>query len=370
MKSGNQIVKWGVKWIWQISAIVLVICTFFPEFVQMAYTKFLFKWGAMGLRMITGAITFAIGEYLYLILLILLIYNIINGLYKLKNQFKSPIFTSNTGYLISKKVSVLFVIFELIWGLNYQQSSPAKEFNLQVPNSYSEKQMDSMSLSLINQLNETRSILSDSQLMEVKVDSLIKQTIKHYGTISQQYPFLSYSHPNIKWAQLPQLGDYVGYLAFYHPITGEAIVRQDLPLLTLPFTISHEIAHQLGYASETEANFIAFVLASNSKDPIFEYAMQLQLFTYSQEAQLFMIAKSGNFKKWEAVVKRNKALLTPKVLSDRKAIRAFFLSRQDQRIPGSEKLYDQFLIWNKQASGINSYNDVLLWALAYQKKGY
>ena len=368
MKSGNQIVKWGVKWIWQISAIVLVICTFFPEFVQMAYTKFLFKWGAMGLRMITGAIPFAIGEYLYLILLILLIYNIILSLYKLKNQFKSPIFTSNTGYLISKKVSVLFVIFELIWGLNYQQSSPAKEFNLQAPKSYSEKQMDSMSLSLINQLNETRSILSDSQLMEVKVDSLIKQTIKHYGTISQQYPFLSYAHPNVKWAQLPKLGDYVGYLAFYHPLTGEAIIRNDLPILTLPFTISHEIAHQLGYASETEANFIAYVLASNSKDPLFEYAMQLQLFTYSQEAQLFMIAKSGDFKKWEAVVKRNKALLSPKVLSDRKTIRSFFLARQNQRIPGSEKLYDQFLIWNKQASGINSYNDVLLWALAYQKK--
>lgn len=368
MKRGNRIVKWGVKWIWQILAIVLVICTFFPDFVQLAYTKVFFKWGAMWLRMITGAIPFAIGEYLYLIILIILIYNIIISLYKLKNQFKSSIFTSNTGYLISKKVSVLFVIFELIWGLNYQQSSPAKEFNLQVPKSYSERQMDSMSLSLINQLNFTRSNISDSQLQKVQKDSLIKQTLIHYGSISQQYPFLSYSHPNIKWAQLPQLGDYVGYLAFYHPITGEAIVRQDLPLLTLPFTISHEIAHQLGYASETEANFIAFVLASNSKDPIFEYAMQLQLFTYSQEAQLFMIAKSGNFKKWEAVVKRNKALLTPKVLSDRKAIRAFFLSRQDQRIPGSEKLYDQFLIWNKQASGINSYNDVLLWALAYQKK--
>lgn len=367
MKSGRQIVKWGVKWIWQILAIVLVICTFFPGFVQLAYTKFLFKWGAMVLRIITGVIPFAIGEYLYLILLILLIYNIIASLYKLKNQFKSPIFTINTGYLISKKISVLFVIFELIWGLNYQQSSPAREFNLQVPKSYSEKQMDSMSLSLIHQLNKTRSILSDSQLMEVKVDVLIKQTIMHYGSISQQYPFLTYLHPNIKWAQLPKLGDYVGYLAFYHPLTGEAIVRNDLPILTLPFTISHEIAHQLGYASETEANFIAYVLASNSKDPLFEYAMQLQLFTYSQEAQLLLIAKSGNFKKWEAVVKRNKALLSPKVLSDRQLIRAFFLSRQNQRIPGSEKLYDQFLIWNKQASGINSYNDVLLWALAYQK---
>lgn len=367
MKRGNKIVKWGVKWIWQIVALLLVICTFFPEFVQLAYTKLVYKWGSMGLRMITGTIPFAIGEYLYLFLLILLIYNIIISLYKLKNQLKSPIFISNTGYLISKKVCVLFVIFELIWGLNYQQSTPAREFNLQVPKSYSERQMDSMSLSLINQLNNTRSMISDSQLKEVKVNSLIKQTLKHYGAISQQYPFLTYLHPNIKWAQLPKLGDYIGYLAFYHPLTGEAIVRADLPILTLPFTISHEIAHQLGYASETEANFIAYVVASNSKDPLSEYAMQLQLFTYSQEAQLFMIAKSGNFKKWEAVVKRNKALLSPKVLSDRQLIRAFFLARQNQRIPGSEKLYDQFLIWNKQANGINSYNDVLLWALAYRK---
>ena len=368
MKRGSKIVKWYVKWIWQIVALLLVVCTFFPELVQLAYTKLVFKWGAMGLRIITGSIPFAIGEYLYLLLIILLIYKLLLSLYKLKYQLKIPILTTNTWYIVSKKGSVIFVIFELIWGLNYHQITPAKDFNLQVPKTYTERQMDSMSLSLISQLNNTRSIISDSQLKSVKGDSLIKQTLHHYGAISEQYSFLSYSYPNVKWAQLPRLGDYIGYLAFYHPITGEAIVRADLPILTLPFTISHEIAHQLGYASETEANFIAYVVALNSKDPLFEYAMQLQLFTYSQEAQLFMIAKSGNFKKWEAVVKRNKALLSPKVLSDRKLIRDFFISRQNQRLPGSEKLYDQFLIWNKQANGINSYNDVLLWALAYQKK--
>ena len=368
MKRGSKIVKWGAKWVWQIIALLLVACMFFPELVQLAYTKLVFKWGAMGLRIITGSIPFAIGEYLYLLLIILLIYKLLLSLYKLKYQLKIPILTANTWYIVSKKGSVIFVIFELIWGLNYQQITPAKDFNLQVPKTYTERQMDSMSLSLISQLNNTRSIISDSQLKLVKGDSLIKQTLHHYGAISEQYSFLSYSYPNVKWAQLPRLGDYIGYLAFYHPITGEAIVRADLPILTLPFTISHELAHQLGYASETEANFIAYVVALNSKDPLFEYAMQLQLFTYSQEAQLFMIAKSGNFKKWEAVVKRNKALLSPKVLSDRKLIRDFFRSRQNQRLPGSEKLYDQFLIWNKQANGINSYNDVLLWALAFQKK--
>ena len=368
MKTVQNIVKYGVKWRWQLLALGLIICSFFPDFVQLVYTKIVFKWLSMGLRFVTGGFYFAIGEFVYIFLLIILIYNILKWLYQLKYQFKIQFITIETLHLMSKRICILLVIFELVWGLNYQQSTPAKDFNLIIPNSYSENQMDSMSLALIHQLNETRAKIPELQLIALQPDTLIKQTLKHYATIQHQYPFLNYSIPNIKWAQLPRLGDYIGYLAFYHPLTGEAIVRSDLPILTLPFTISHEIAHQLGYASETEANFVAYVLASNSNDPLFEYAMQLQLFTYSQEAQLLMIAKTGNYKKWEAVVKRNKALLTPKVLSDRQMIRAFFRARQDERLPGTEKLYDQFLIWNKQANGINSYNDVLLWALAYQKK--
>lgn len=361
-------VHWVGKWIWQIIAMGLILCSFFPEFVKMAYSKFVFRWFSIVLRRGTGIVPLAIGEYIYIILLIVLIFNILLYLYKLKYKYKFSFFSFASFYIYTKKLSKLFVFFELIWGLNYQQSSPAKDFNLQVPSTYTEKQIDSMSLALIDQLNQTRAIVSDDQIKLIKPDSLFIKAIRHYDTISLQYPFLSYKHPNLKWAQLPRLGDYIGYLAFYHPITGEAIVRDDLPILTLPFTISHEIAHQLGYASETEANFIAYVLAANSKDPFFQYAMQLQLFTYSQQAQLIMIAKTGDFKKWKAVVKRNKALLSPQVLADRQKIKAFFLARQNDRLPGTEKMYDQFLIWNKQANGIDSYNDVLLWSLAYQKR--
>ena len=334
----------------------------------MAYTQFIFKCLAAGLRIITGFVPMAIGEFIYIILIILLIYNILYWLYKLKFKIKNSFSPAYLFYNISKNLSRLFVIFELIWGLNYQQASPASDFNLQVPSTYTENQMDSMSLALIDQLNHTRAVISDFQIRNMKPDSLLNKTVKHFATIALKYPFLNYQHPNIKWAQFPQWGDLIGYLAFYQPITGEAIVRNDLPILTLPFTMSHEIAHQLGYASETEANFIAYVLALQSKDPFFEYAMQLQLFTYCQEAQLLMIAKTGEFKKWEAVVKRNKALLSPRIIADRQKIRAFFLARQNQRWPGTEKLYDQFLIWNKQAKGVQSYNDVLLWALAYQKR--
>jgi hypothetical protein len=60
--------------------------------------------------------------------------------------------------------------------------------------------------------------------------------------------------------------------------------------------------------------------------------------------------------------------LNPKVLADRKAIRLFFESKQELQIPGSTAFYNSFLQWNKQANGVESYNDVLLWALAYHAK--
>ena len=173
---------------------------------------------------------------------------------------------------------------------------------------------------------------------------------------------------DLKLARFPYLGDYIGFLAYYQPITGEAIIRGDVPILTLPFTTCHEMAHQLGYASETEANFIAFVIGTESHQPLFKYSMLLQLFTYAQSAELTFIAKTGNFENWKKVVNRNKSLLSPLVLADRKKIKLFFLERQDKLIPASTSLYNQFLLWNKQSKGIESYNDVLLWALAYRGK--
>ena len=64
---------------------------------------------------------------------------------------------------------------------------------------------------------------------------------------------------------------------------------------------------------------------------------------------------------------RNKLLLDVKVRGDRKKIKDFFIQRQHLLIPASTPLYDQFLQWNKQAKGIKSYDEVLLWVLAYNK---
>ena len=359
-----------VQAVWLLMALAIVVFSFFPDAVATYFSFGLFQYIGLGLRFLTGGIKMPIGEYVYLILIIILIINSILSLYKLKNKINTESFRTNLlrfGKQLTLKLVQLYVVFMLIWGLNYQKSSPAKSFDLKMDTSYTAVQLDSLSLYLMKELNKTRQILSDSVIEKTEVDQVFRNSILNYRLVKNKFPQLHLDKPILKEAAFPSWGDYLGYLAFYQPITGEAIVRTDVPLLTLPYTSCHELAHQMGYASEAEANFIAFVVATESSDALLRYSMLLQMFTYCQSEHLGFIAKTGNFEKWKTIVNRNKAMLDPKVIGDRKKIKDFFIQRQHLLLPASTSLYDQFLQWNKQAKGIKSYDEVLLWVLAYNK---
>jgi len=359
-------------WAWYLVALLILIATQFPDWVSQYYTNGFFKWLSQQLRMVSSLAPQAIGEYLYLFMIIMLFINCIRSIIKYKNKLKT---TDSVG-LVAKTLAIksakylvqLYVLFMLFWGLNYQQASPAKQFKLSVKDSYDEVAVEQLTLQLIKELNETRQNLSDSALTKLSKEQVFAEAIHEYDQIKALYPFLSYSQPCLKLSKFPSMGDYLGFMAFYQPLTGEAIIRGELPILTLPYTVSHEIAHQLGYASETEANFIAFVIGTESQNIVFKYSMLLQLFTYAQSAELTAVAKTGDFDNWKKLIDRNKHLLSAKVLEDRKKIKLFFLERQGLLIPASTSMYNQFLQWNKQSKGIESYNDVLLWALAYRSK--
>ena len=355
---------------WLLIALAILVYSFFPQAVASYFSFGLFQYIGLGLRFITSSTKLPIGEYVYLLLIIILIINIILSLYKLKNKINTITYRTylfRFGKKLTLKLIQLYVVFMLIWGLNYQKSSPAKSFNLKMDTSYTAVQLDSLSLDLMEELNQTRKILSDSFIQGIEVDQVFNNSILNYAQLKNRFPQLHIDKPVLKQAAFPSWGDYLGYLAFYQPITGEAILRTDIPLLTLPYTSCHELAHQMGYASEAEANFIAFVVATESTDALLRYSMLLQIFTYCQSEHLGLIAKTGNFENWKQIVNRNKLLLDVKVRGDRKKIKDFFIQRQHLLIPASTPLYDQFLQWNKQAKGIKSYDEVLLWVLAYNK---
>src|SRR6476659_6088987 len=128
------------------------------------------------------------------------------------------------------------------------------------------------------------------------------------------------------------------------------------------------MAHQLGYVRQSEANFVGYLAASASRDVYFRYSVYLDLFSYAQGEEIRMYGRDKNFKVFETIVKENRQRLDTLVKLDRKAIREFFNKRRNKVAPAVSSLYDQYLKMNSQSTGINSYDEVTGWLIAYRKK--
>ncbi len=63
---------------------------------------------------------------------------------------------------------------------------------------------------------------------------------------------------NVKFARYPELMKALGMGGVYVPWTGETIISELEPNLSLPYIAAHESAHAQGYAREDEANYIAY----------------------------------------------------------------------------------------------------------------
>lgn len=64
----------------------------------------------------------------------------------------------------------------------------------------------------------------------------------------------------------------LGLGGLYFPFTGEPNYNRDQPDFQLPFTMAHEMAHQRGVARESEANFVAYLICTGSRDPFVRYS--------------------------------------------------------------------------------------------------
>ena len=64
----------------------------------------------------------------------------------------------------------------------------------------------------------------------------------------------------------------MGFAGYLNPFTLESNINLNIPKLNFIVTAAHEMAHQVGFASESEANFIALLLVFKNSDSHIRYA--------------------------------------------------------------------------------------------------
>ena len=76
----------------------------------------------------------------------------------------------------------------------------------------------------------------------------------------------------------------MGITGMTMPLTGEAAVNPNIPVVSIPFTMCHEMAHRMCISYERDANLAAFLACRVHEDPIFQYSGYFMAFRYCYNA--------------------------------------------------------------------------------------
>ena len=67
-------------------------------------------------------------------------------------------------------------------------------------------------------------------------------------------------------------------------VTGESAVNPNIPAVSLPFTMCHEMAHRMSIANERDANLAAFLASRENPDEQFQYSAYFMAYLYCRSA--------------------------------------------------------------------------------------
>ena len=336
--------------------IIIQILNYFPDFVEKYYSNGMYKFISTTFRNVFGWIPFSVGDIIYIFLMIYTI-RFLTKFIKNKNRHFKYLF-----YKIGATFSIVFFLFYFLWGLNYSRNSIFTSMDLK-HNKYDLKELKTFSEKLLLELTKLQTDLSINDTLAVKVPykktAILKHSTNGYQNLSRQFSQFKYHPPSIKKSLFSLPLTYMGFAGYFNPLSGEAQVDYLIPKISLPMTCSHEIAHQLGIASESEANFIGFLAAINNDDKYFQYSAYLMAYRYT----LFEISKE-DIDSFKALINK-----TPGgIKKNFNEIELFWDSYNNPAEPFFKAFYDQYLKANQQKHGIQSYGKMVDLLIAYNKK--
>lgn len=344
------------KWLYSLVIIlVIIIVQQFPFFIEKYYTHFFYATISNCFRIITKFFPFSLGDIFYAVAVLYILYAFF-VFFKTKKEEKFLVRIKYFFLNVLYKLLWIFIVFKICWGLNYYRLGIAHELQIN-NNEYSKEDVEELVCTLIDSVNIYRKQISVADLPQPNINYILQQSCNLYDTVQQSYSFLNYQNKKVKKSFYTPISHYVGFTGYYNPFSGEAQISTDVPIITLPFTTCHEIAHQLGYASEEQANFVSYLVTANSKDAYFKYSAYLELYRYAAIELMMMDSKARHGWELDSLVKKD--------LVD---IRKFFQKKTNKVAPVMSQMYNEYLKANKQVKGIDSYNEVVGLLVAYRKK--
>ena len=327
-----------------------------PSFVENYYSRGVYLYISSLLRILFGWMPFSFGDLIIVFFGLYLIYII----YKLVSTRFTNMVSKIFG--ITSFISIVYFLFYFLWGLNYFREPLNKNLEFKTT-SYNNEELINLTKYLVTKLNQSHLAITKSDSISVIIphsnQDIYLLAKKGYQKLAHDNSLFTYKYGKAKNSLISVFQSYNGTSGYLNPFTGEAQVNRLIPKTILPTTTTHEMAHQIGFAAENEANFIGFLAALSNDDPYFKYSAYRMATRYV----IFELYKRDKDTFEEIYKTLNKGILI-----DFKSSSDFWRTYKNPFEPFVKKGYNAYLKSNKQQEGIQSYNYVVDLLISYFKK--
>ena len=324
----------------------------YPEFIETYYSKGVFPVISKLLNTVFKWVPFSVGDLLYIALIIYIFYWVILNRKRLRTK---PVAWSLDVLVF---VSFFYFMFHFCWGYNYYREPLHTTLNLNPK--YTTTQLKSVTNQLVLKTNKLHFAITKDSLSKTTLSydfaELTEMSQAGYVQLEKVYPNFKHDGQNSKKSMFSTPLTFMGFSGYVNPLTLEAQINAVMPRNSMPTTIAHEQAHQLGYAAENEANFIAFLASIHNKNRYFNYA------GYKFALRYCLIELS---KRDQDAYDSTLCTINTGILEDYQEAFEFWSAYNNPLEPVFKGFYSDFLKANNQVKGIESYSYVVALLVDY-----
>ena len=272
------------------------------------------------------------------------------------------------GWVLTGAAAIYF-LNTLVFGLNYYAGPLAEDIRLEV-RQYTVEELENASVYYRDKANFLAK--------QVKRDGNGDVAFEDFETLAEKagsgfnalvyrfsYPVFAGSALPVKKLGWSDMYTSMGITGVTMGITGEAAVNPQIPAVSIPFTMCHEMAHRMSIATERDANFAGFLACMANEDLQYQYSGYFMAYRYCYNA-----LAGANTMEASAAAARVASGVNEELKHDMDEYTRLFSSRQSKTATKvANTANDTYLRTSGDSAGIRSYGEVtdLLVSWHYQR---
>ncbi len=299
----------------------------------------------------SGVVSFPLWQLLAVVLGVLILASLVLVLAMKKNLIQWA------GWILAVFAGI-YMVHTLMWGLNYHAGPLADDMRLEVAGYTLEELTEAAEFyrdmagdlaALVDRDEQGNVSFADFETLAQKAGQGFEVLTYNY-----HYPIFAGSTLPVKKLGWADMYSSMGITGVTFGITGEAAVNPQIPDVTIPFTMCHEMAHRMCIALERDANFAGFLACSVHPDIEFRYSAYFMAYRFCYSA-----LSSVNTPAAAAAAARIKDGVTHLLERDMNAYSAFFSSHRSNFATNlADTANDTYLKVSGDKGGISSYGQV------------